>query len=192
MKTNLSKTVAILGASLLALSASAIPERLDTVPYAPPGDIDPANAGDGVVRTWVQSLVTVYNAKPGPNAALPAVGVTAVDGSNNSVDPDGAGPLPGFGAGVLSLSIPVNAYDYIALRWGGPQGTDNWQAFYIGKEAGSYTFNAPVSTAGSQYGLSDYRLYNPHTNVPDGGTTIAMLGSALVGCSALSRKLRKA
>lgn len=75
-----------------------------------------------------------------------------------------------------------------ALRWGGPQGADNWQAFYLGNETGTYTFTAP-----GQNGLSDYRFYNPReVRVPDAGSSILLLGLAMGSLSGIARSLKRA
>lgn len=158
----------------LATQANAIPVRLDTSPYAPPAALEPDSAGNGYVEAWMQTLVTSYNTVAG--ASLPAVGLTAVNVSNDGVDPDGAGPLPGFGTGVTSITLPVDSYLYLAIRWGGPQ-ADQWQAFYIGGATAGDT--ATFDTPGN--GFSDYRFYNQRETVPDGGMTIMLLGIALGG-----------
>jgi hypothetical protein len=189
MKTaHLLKSCLVAASVAFAATASAVPLRIDVAPWAPPAPVDPSSAGDANVIAWLQAVVDSFNALNGPGAPLPTVGATAVQASNNGVDPDGAGPFPGYGTGTLSLSLPLSSYTYLALRWGGGQDGDNWQAFYIGAETGSFTFNAP-----GQNGLSDYRLYNARTStaVPDGGSGALLLGSALLSIGLIKRRLAK-
>ena len=94
--------------------------------------------------------------------------------------------FPTFGTGTLQISLPMGEYNYLFLHWGGPNVDvfyQNPQLYYIGGEAGSLTFTAPVYseqipvvyfTSGSragqikkaagvvnhQYGLSFYSFYS--------------------------------
>lgn len=172
-----------------ALTSQAIPERLDVAAYTSVGvGLEPANAGEQSVIDWLNGLIGNYNTLPGPNAILPTIGgsTAAIEASNNSVDPDGAGPLPGYGPDTFSISLTLTGYEYLALRWGGSQ-ADQWQAYRIGSDA-SATFSSPLDANGHPHGLSDYRFYDPKkTTVPDGGATLLLLGSAF-GLVAMFRR----
>jgi len=91
-----------------------------------------------------------------------------------------------------AFTLTVSGYDYVLAKYDGPNG--GAVVWYLG--GGTMTLPADSSglwenTSGKGYGISHWTGFGP-SNVPDGGTTIALLGSALVGIGALNRKLRKA
>lgn len=144
--------------------------------------------GDENVGVEVNKAIETYNAVF--LASLPdyGVGVTPDFKADNSV----------FGNNLLSIDLTLGSYNYIFLHWGGPNidaSYKNPQLYYIGDDTGTYTFNAPWNTApdpDKQYGLSFYSFYSeiPRSNVPDGGSTVALLGLSLIGMVAVSRKVK--
>jgi hypothetical protein len=50
------------------------------------------------------------------------------------------------------------------------------------------TFNVPSVGGESVGGFSSARFYNPHSSVPDGGTTILLLGTAFSVIAVARRK----
>jgi hypothetical protein len=153
------------------LGALAVPIRLDDVLYIQPNTTvpgNPTNQGVSTVQAWLQDLVNEYNLQN--NANLPAV----------DAFPAQAVTTP---SGPLSLTISVLGYNYLTVHWGGPQkddSNDHSQAWYLGGSLASFTLTAP-----GQYGLSGYRLWN-RVPVPDGGSTLGLLGLsllALAGCA---------
>lgn len=183
--------VALVGC--MALDAKAIPTQITELNIGAFPSF-----GDGNVGTQVGLAITAYNLA-NPSATLPTSGIGSTPNIKVNTGDVAPSPYPSFGANTLSISIPAGSYNYIFLHWGGPNEDASYfnpQLFYIGGETGNLTFNAPVNTAANggtgRYGLSFYSLYSPTTSVPDGGSTIALLGSALVGVGALRRKLLKA
>lgn len=173
MKT-MNLSLAAVAAALLAASATshAVPIRLDTAPYISPTTTvpgEPDDQGAGTVRDWLQALVDKYNAVNDPD--LPAV-------QNPPPAVDYTAP-----SGITTVVIPVAGYTYLTIHWGGPQQTtDHSWAYYV---AGETTVQLSY-----RYGLSGYRLWNPVpvTRVPDGGSTLTLLGIALLGVGAWTRR----
>jgi hypothetical protein len=160
----------VLGVSLMTLTASAIPQRLDTPPYSPPAPVEPSNQGH--VYNWLTALVNSYNTYPGPSAPLPAPDSTPLVDITTSSSP-------------TSLAITVSGYAYLTVHWGnGQTAGDASQAWYIGSGVSTFTVVTP-----NQNGLSGYRLWNSVPNVPDGGMTLALLGFGLMSLGALRRRI---
>ena len=92
----------------------------------------------------------------------------------------------------------IEAGDYLVLHYGvgngGVPGTGGGLVAFYFPEALS-TFDVPPNGAGpnGKGGLSWARLYDhiPQLEVPDSGTTLALLGFGLTGISLLSRSLRR-
>ncbi|HEU5238609.1 MAG TPA: VPDSG-CTERM sorting domain-containing protein, partial [Pyrinomonadaceae bacterium] len=87
-----------------------------------------------------------------------------------------------------STSINLGAgglYTYLFAKYDGPNyGSEVW---YVGDLSGTITI--PGSAGG--YGLSGWTLFGPGTpGVPDGGTTVMLLGAAL-GALGMARRYLK-
>ncbi len=78
----------------------------------------------------------------------------------------------------------VAGFDYVVFHFGGSRG-GWWQAFYLDGDGG--TFNLPIVGGNPVGGFSSARYYNPHSSVPDGGTTVMLLGTAF-GVIAVARR----
>jgi hypothetical protein len=89
----------------------------------------------------------------------------------------------------LGASTTINlgsGYLYLLGKYDGPNfGSEVW---YVGGLTGVITIPA---TGAGQYGLSHVYLFNGSggTSLPDGGTTLTMLGIAMSGLGFLKRKL---
>jgi hypothetical protein len=101
------------------------------------------------------------------------------------------GPLPTavFALNGTSTSIDLGAgglYTYLFAKYDGPNfGAEVW---YVGDLSGIITIPA---TAGG-YGLSGWTLFGPGTpGVPDGGTTVMLLGAALGSLGVARRFLKR-
>ncbi|HEY5741868.1 MAG TPA: VPDSG-CTERM sorting domain-containing protein, partial [Terrimicrobiaceae bacterium] len=82
----------------------------------------------------------------------------------------------------------VAGYDYVVFHFGKGQAKDGpwWQAWYLGGVGG--TFNLPIADGNTVGGFSSARYFNPSTpSVPDGGSTVMLLGTTL-GIVALVRR----
>lgn len=161
----------------LAVSATATPILI-------PLDISKfPSYGDSNVGNQINLTITSYNTLFA--TALPTYGVGAL--------PDYKADNSTFGTDKLSIDLALGGYNYIFLHWGGPDLDTyykNPQLYYIGADTGTYKFVAPWNTEppkDKQYGLSFYSFYSP-INVPDNGSTVALLGLGLVGMSVVARK----
>jgi hypothetical protein len=107
---------------------------------------------------------------PLPTAVLPAV-----NGGGNFV----GGNIVDLGSGL---------YSYLFAKYDGPNG--GVEVWYVGNLSGIITiptfgFGPPGTT---KYGLSGWTLFGPGgTSVPDGGTTVMLLGAAL-GALGIARR----
>ncbi len=181
-----------LALGLLTSSAAASPITLNSG-----GTPQPANGGTGTIEAWISGLVTTYNTANNPDLPVPGAEVFRVNTSDPA--PSGYADYPTFSANRLSITIPTDDFDYVALHWGGPGG-GVYQAIYIGDIGGvtaaSLTFNAP-----SRNGLSWYDVFRltppttpppPTVKVPEGGSTFLLLSAASIGLAGVARQRRDA
>ncbi|HEX7652082.1 MAG TPA: VPDSG-CTERM sorting domain-containing protein [Verrucomicrobiae bacterium] len=135
---------------------------------------DLGNFGDSTVLSWMIADILSYNGLNNTSLGSPV----AVAGSIGQTS----------GAGGTSISLDVTGVDYLFLHWGGQHG--GWaQLFYLNGASGNLTFdNSAIGSNPSVGGLSFYSFYTT-TNVPDGGTTCLMLGTALFGLGLLRHRL---
>jgi hypothetical protein len=153
--------IAITCASLgLAPKASAIIDLGITT--GQPADLDSELAR-------LNGQIDIYNAAHDPD--LPAATLV---GSSGQIDTP---------SGPTSIDIDITGWTYIKLKWDGMD-----QFYFVGDETGVLTFDSTVFNpkSGAPLGLSHYVLYNP-TGVPDGGTTVMLLGAAL-GALGMARR----
>jgi VPDSG-CTERM motif len=88
---------------------------------------------------------------------------------------------------TTTIDLGSNLYSYILAKYDGPNyGSEVW---YIGDLSGSIT----IPALAGKYGLSGWTLFGPGGDaVPDGGSTLALLGLALIGAATFRAKLQKA
>jgi hypothetical protein len=86
---------------------------------------------------------------------------------------------------VVSIDIGTGLYTYLFAKYDGPNyGSEVW---YIGDLSGIIT----IPGFAGQYGLSGYTLFGPGTpGVPDGGSTVMLLGTAF-GALGMARRFLK-
>ena len=116
-----------------------------------------------VTRSGIDNIVTRSNNDFGP---LPTA-VFALDGTGTSID---------LGSGL---------YSYLLAKYDGPNyGAEVW---FVGDSSGVIT----IPAFGGKYGLSGWTLFGPgQTNVPDGGTTVMLLGAGLSGLGLVRRLVK--
>jgi hypothetical protein len=148
----------------------------------------PANNGDATLAAWAAAAINSYNAdfNSGPDLpALPAWGFNANQGGAAA-----AGFSFDRGAKNPSFFLPANSY--VILNWGGSN-IDNGTLstlFYI-PTTDEYTFTASSNAKG---GLSSIHVYGaPPTgpDVPDSGSSLTLVGVALLSLEALRRRLKR-
>ena len=95
------------------------------------------------------------------------------------------GPLPTAvfalnGTGT-TIDLGSGLYSYLFAKYDGPNyGSEVW---YVGNLSGIIT----IPAMGGRYGLSGWTLFGPGGGVPDGGTTVMLLGAAL-GALGMARR----
>jgi len=96
--------------------------------------------------------------------------------------PDAVFALNGTGT---TINLGSGLYSYLFAKYDGPNaGSEVW---YVGNLSGIITIPA-FGLAGQHYGLSGWTLFGPGgTSVPDGGTTVMLLGAAL-GALGMARR----
>jgi len=141
----------------------------------PSGDVDRTNYVNHLIdmapgtsdsfsgQTFNRSL-----ANPGPGFPNYPDAVFALNGTSTTIN---------LGSGL---------YSYLFAKYDGPNaGSEVW---YVGDLSGTITIPA-VGLAGQNYGLSGWTLFGPGGGgqVPDGGTTVMLLGAAL-GALGMARR----
>jgi hypothetical protein len=101
------------------------------------------------------------------------------------------GPLPSpatlalRGTGTTINLGTQGAYDYLFAHYGGPHG-GTAEVWYVGDLSGVIT----IPSNGFRHGLSGWALFTaPNGVVPDGGTTVMLLGAALGALGVVRRFL---
>lgn len=141
----------------------------------------------GVIANWNGSLLS-------PPVMPAATSSVSVPDDNDSIG----------GGGSYTTAA---GYDYVVFHFGngqagaggGPSNADEngwWAVWYLGGESKSFSAVPTEGAPDAQPvgGFSSARYFNgsPPTNrVPDGGTTIASLGAALLGLGGLRRLIKK-
>jgi hypothetical protein len=192
------------GTCLLAFSSSAKPAEGFT---ANPGMyeigvVDPASPSSNSDELgYMQNLVGDYNGtvpsvagytytlKVGSGVGSPPLinPTSAVTGPNSAV----TGPLGGTSL-TITLPITGDVYDYLSIKWG-----DYLEGYDIKGLSGTFTFSANVGDVHGDglngNGESHYTLYDPTPSgktVPDGSSTVGLLGLGLTGLSLIRRKMK--
>jgi hypothetical protein len=116
-----------------------------------------------VTRSGIDNIVTRSNNDFG---ALPTA-VFALDGTGTSID---------LGSGL---------YSYLLAKYDGPNyGAEVW---FVGDLSGIVT----IPALGGKYGLSGWTLFGPGQTVPDGGTSVMLLGAGLSGLGLVRRLVKR-
>jgi hypothetical protein len=175
---------------MLAFSpkASATPHPLPPAINLTIGDAHELGFVDRSVPTTVTSATLYVNTMIG--LALGGSTHVIAGGRDNLVTRSNHafGPLPtavfaltGHGT---TIDLGTGLYSYLFAKYDGPNfGAEVW---YVGKLSGIITIPA---TAGG-YRLSLWKLFGPGVAVPDGGTTVMLLGAALVALGMARRFLK--
>lgn len=143
--------------------------------------------GDQNIRDYVNAMV-----------GLGLGGSTTVNGNTVTRSMNDFGPLATIGLPLVRVDTPnpppgttsidlgaQGTYLYLFAKYDGPnQGSEVW---YVGDLSGVIT----IPNFWNQYGLSGYALFGPGgQGVPDGGTTVMLLGTAL-GALGMARRFLK-
>ena len=103
--------------------------------------------------------------------------------SNNVFSPLDAAVWNSNGTGT-SVDVGTGGFEYLFAKYDGPNyGSEVW---YIGGLTGVIT----IPALGGQYGLSGWTLFTPGgAQVPEGGSTVVLLGLALTGVMVVRTRL---
>ena len=117
-----------------------------------------------------------YSLKFSANTVIPQPAPLATTNNPNLSTNDPTFNLGGF------------TYDWVAAKWG-----NDVAVYYIGNLAPGTDVTLSLGGTGFSaqgHGLSNYTLFNGReVPVPDGGTTLTLLGCALLGLGVLRRRL---
>src|SRR5699024_7970843 len=140
-----------------------------------------------------QSIAT-YNANNNPD--LPSLHATGY-----WVAPGGSCPTGfTFASNVEKITLGLSAHSYLILSFGGSNlnvGNGNAESLYFITSTGCYDFTNEPNASG---GLSSIHFYgNPNElptpgsnpRVPDGGSSLAMLGAGLIAMAGVRRALKR-
>ncbi|PYK10539.1 MAG: hypothetical protein DME65_09720 [Verrucomicrobia bacterium] len=150
------------------------------------GQVQPAvPEGDAAITQYVNFMIGL---------SLGGSGQVIIGPHNNLVrrSMNGFGPLPGpanlalRGTGTtVNLGPTAGLYDYLFAHYGGPGGGFA-EVWYVGNLNGSIS----IPATGLGHGLSGWALFTgPGGAVPDGGTTLMLLGAALSAVGVVRRFL---
>ena len=196
--THLTKWAAGLACSCLLVTSARAITIVDLSHYGV-ATFNPFIIPSVVNNSYVQNAITTFN------GGTPTADGETYTKTQGSLTPNA--PLPdslSLGGNVtvdngpLSFNIDLGATgagNYLLAGWDGPQGIH--AVYYIGGLTGIISLNNDIPGNNSdgqpfsRKGLSNYWL-SGGSNVPDGGSTLALLGFALTGVGLLRRKIAKA
>jgi hypothetical protein len=165
--------------SLLAVVASL---ALSASSYAGPILVDEwaGNSGNANELADVNTAISDYNAANNPDLpALPAEFVAKTTSIGSYAPGDGQ---------TINWTAPADyAFYYIMTKWGSGGANFDHALHYV--LAGETLIYNPGGVGTPPNGLSHIWIWAGGDNrVPDGGSTVALLGAALAGVSMLRRK----
>ena len=127
----------------------------------------------------------------GNNPADPGAEIYTLKYSPTTVIPVAPAPLAtlagynNVSTGNAVINLGSTTYDWVLAKWG-----PDSAAYWIGGLSGEITLTRDgTGYAARGHGLSGYTLFNPRTQVPDGGTSAILLGIGLFGVGLLKRRL---
>ena len=188
------KVVLLLGIGCAVMFASGTAANANRIPLPPSinltigdqhelGKVQPATPeGDAAITQYVNFMIGL---------SLGGSGHVIIGPHNNLVtrSMNDFGPLPGpatlalRGTGTTINLGTQGTYDYLFAHYGGPGGGFA-EVWYVGDLSG--TISIPATGLG--HGLSGWALFTaPGGVVPDGGTTVMLLGAAL-GALGMARR----
>jgi len=143
-----------------------------------------------------------YNRSTMNTSLLPTVSTTG-ENYNDAGAIGGLGTTTIGGLTYLQIALPVTGgYTYLLAKYDGQNG--GGMLWDIASIAAGTTINIPLNAhpvggtnlvAGESYGMTSFLLANPtttnRTNVPDGGSTVFLLGAVSSGLGMMARRFKK-
>jgi len=201
MRTNgilTGKFVLLLGIGCAVMLASGTDANADRIPLPPSinlaigdqhelGQVQPATPeGDADITQYVNFMIGLSLGGSG-NVVIGPHNILVTRSMNDFGSLPGPASLALRGTGTtVNLGLTGGTYDYLFAHYGGPGGgfAEVWD---VGNLSGSIS----IPSIGLGHGLSGWALFTaPGGAVPDGGTTVMLLGAAL-GALALVRRFLK-
>lgn len=171
----LTVAVCLCGFATMANSITELGTVIPGTPASPDSD-----------QTFLSGLLTAYNG--GTRGSWTVPGAPGGGSYTYTVNPGSAvtlatlptlnglyqlGNMSGIsGSTSVTISLAGITADYITIKWG-----QDFEAYYVHGLTGSVTLGNDVN----RNGISGYTYWNGGGQVPDGGTTIALLGLGLAG-----------
>ncbi len=143
-------------------------------------------SGDQDRENYVNHLVYMYNNGISHDPSYLGQSYDIVNGSPafGLTLPNAVFALNGGPNDQINLGSTAGTYTYLFAKYDGPnQGSVVW---YVGNLTGILT----IPQAWKGYGLSGWTLFGGGGSVPDGGTTVMLLGAAL-GALGMARRYLK-
>lgn len=139
----------------------------------------------GIGFSLVDSGIADLNANPGATVSDLAAGFSSTGGGNV----DGLGSFT-VTTKYQNASSPFNTVTYTITDTGAAWGANNAASVLISN--GSFLAAAHIYDGSKTFFVgADGQTGSPAPVVPDGGTTIIMLGSAMAGLGIIGRRIRK-
>jgi len=169
--------IAALGASAINAEALSVGDAY-YIGSADPGS--PASASDEIF--YINNLRLLSIGATDSETVAPHTWEFSRVGSTLDCSVCGLATITGASSGQSpSTSIDVTGWTYLLGKFGNTS-----YVWYVGGLSGSQTL--PLDLPGIQgSGQSHYSLYNP-VSVPEGGSTLMLLGMGLAGVAALRRR----
>jgi VPDSG-CTERM motif len=164
-------TLEQVGSSVVATGSGAI--NLTGLNFSMTGGVIPSlNPPFGLIRTGLDGSVDFYGGIAGP---------TSFGSGPGALPNTGSGDLVGIVGGLQGLDVPQG---YVSGPLSSSATWDNASFDTLGVTPGTY-----VWTWGTGLENQNFTLIIGGAGVPDGGTTVSLLGFGLLGLAALRRKL---
>jgi hypothetical protein len=151
-------------------------------------------SGDDNRLTYVNAMIGLdLNGSTFVDYSPPAFQNNLVTRSNNDFGPLPTATLLVPSANGTGTSVDLGdgtLYSYLFAKYDGKNaGSEVW---YVGDLSGTITIPGFGLLSGENYALSGWTLFGPGgTSVPDGGTTVMLLGAALGSLGMARRFLKK-
>ena len=143
-------------------------------------------SGDQDRENYTNHLVYMYNNGIADDPSFLGQSYHIVNGSPafGATLPNAVFALNGGPADQINLGSTAGTYTYLFAKYDGPNaGSVVW---YVGNLTGIFT----IPQAWKGYGLSGWTLFGGPGTVPDGGTTVMLLGAALGALGMVRRYLK--
>ena len=199
MKTTVRRitAAAIIVASLCISATAARAASITTADYGIGTVVDGTPADEGSELQYVQLLIDIWNgAKPGGIYQFGNSQNTFAALTGTQVPPSLTAPTTGnpdsedfIGNGnSATIDLGTSGAEFLLTKWGGGD-----ILYYVGNLSGPVTVeNDQINPGNGFTGLSHFELLGGSgQSVPDGGSTLVLLGSALCGLTWLRGRISR-